>query len=251
MEEETRVRRRILDLAKGAWQQNRYQYTDFLSPAELDILYRMSRELDFIHWECFGGNEASERQMAGFGSEEEMGYPGVFPIRLLEILPAAEKFAEPLSHRDYLGALLNLGITRGLLGDIVVRPKGAYVYCSERITEFISENLTRVKHTVVTAREVSLTLEDVRPTLEPVKKNVASERLDVIAAALCGCSRSRVLALFREKKVFVNGKIEENPGKTLKAGDRFSFRGIGKFLYEGVQSETKKGRFVVGIQKYV
>lgn len=250
-DEETRVRRRILDLAKQAWQQNSYQYTDFLSLAEQDILYRMNRELDFIHWECFGGNEASERQMAGFGSEEAFGYPGVFPIRLLEISPAAEKFAESLTHRDYLGALLNLGITRGLLGDIVVRPKRAYVYVSERIAEFIQENLVRVKHTVVSAREVSLVLEDVRPTLEPLRVNVASERLDVIAAAVCGCSRSQVLALFREKKVFVNGKMEENPGKTLKAGDRLSLRGTGKFLYEGVQGETKKGRFVVKIGKYV
>lgn len=251
MEEETLVKRRILDLAKRAWQQNVYQYTNFLSPAEQDILYRMERELNFIHWECFGGNEACERQMAGFGSEEELGYPGVFPIRLLEISPAGEKFAEPLTHRDYLGALLNLGITRGLLGDIVVRPKRAYVYCAEGIADFIRENLTRVKHTFVTVKEAALTLEEVRPVLEPLRKNVASERLDAVAAAVCACSRSRALTLLREKKVFVNGRAEENADRILKAGDRFSVRGVGKFLYEGVCSETKKGRYTVSLQKYV
>ncbi|MCI8514130.1 MAG: hypothetical protein HFI93_05810 [Lachnospiraceae bacterium] len=251
MDEETLVKRRILDLAKRAWQRNIYLYTNFLSPAEQDILFRMGRELDFVSWECFGGNEACERRMAGFGSEEETGYPRVFPIRLLEICPVAEKFAEPLTHRDYLGALLNLGIVRGLLGDIVVRPKRAYVYCSDGIADFIRENLTRVRHTLVNVREVPLTLEDVKPVRETRKENVASERLDVIAAAVCGCSRSRILEIFREKKVFVNGRVEEDHSRILKEGDVFSVRGTGKFIYEGIRSETKKGRYTVTLQEYV
>jgi RNA-binding protein YlmH len=250
MDEETLLRRHILDLAKKAWQQNVYQYTNFLSPAEQDALQRMRRELDFIHWETFGGNEACERQIAGFGSEEEMGYPGVFPIALLEVAPAAEKFAEPLTHRDYLGALLNLGIVRGLLGDIVVRPNRAYVYCVDSIADYIQENLTKVKHTYVKVSAVGLELEEVKPVLVPVKKNVASERLDVIAAALCGCSRSQVLELFRTKKIFVNGKVEENHSGTLKEKDVLSIRGTGKFIYEGVQAETKKGRYTVTLLKY-
>lgn len=251
MDEETLVRRHILDLAKKAWQQNVYQYTNFLSLAEQDLLYRMSRELDFISWETFGGSPSAERQMAGFGSEEEMGYPGVFPIALLEVSPMAEKFAEPLTHRDYLGALLNLGIERSLIGDIVVREKKAYVYCVDSIEAFLRENLTKVKHTYVKAQAVSLELEDVQPVLKPLRLNVASERLDVLTAALTGSSRSQVLELFRAKKIFVNGKVNENNSGTLKAGDVLSIRGTGKFIYDGVQAETRKGRAVVSVRQYV
>ncbi len=245
------LKRHVLDLAKKAWQQNVYLYTNFLSMAELDQVYRMSRELDFIKWEAFGGNAACERQMVGFGSEAELGYPGEFPIVLLEVAPVAEKFAEALTHRDYLGALVNLGIQRSLLGDIVVRDKRAYVYCVDTIAPFIQENLTKVRHTYVNARPVSLELEDVRPVLAPMKLNVASERLDVVVAALTGNSRNQVLELFRTKKIFVNGKLNENNSGTLKPGDVLSIRGTGKFIYEGVQAETRKGRYSVALQKYV
>lgn len=250
MDEEMLLKRHVLDLAKKAWQQNVYLYTNFLSMAELDLVYRMGRELNFINWETFGGNASCERQMVGFGSEEELGYPGAFPIALLEVGPMAEKFAEPLTHRDYLGALLNLGIQRSLLGDIVVREKKAYVYCVDTIAPFIRENLTKVKHTYMHARPVSLELEDVRPELASMKLNVASERLDVIVAAISGCSRSQVLELFRTKKVFVNGKMNENNSMILKAGDVLSIRGTGKFIYDGVQAETRKGRYSVAMQKY-
>ena len=163
----------------------------------------------------------------------------------------AEKFAEPLTHRDYLGALLNLGIERSLIGDIVVREKKAYVYCVDSIEAFLRENLTKVKHTYVKAQAVSLELEDVQPVLKPLRLNVASERLDVLTAALTGSSRSQVLELFRAKKIFVNGKVNENNSGTLKAGDVLSIRGTGKFIYDGVQAETRKGRAVVSVRQYV
>lgn len=50
-----------------------------------------------------GGYSEAERRAAVFGGERA-------PICCLEIAPAAPKFAEELTHRDYLGSLMGLGL---------------------------------------------------------------------------------------------------------------------------------------------
>ena len=109
----------------------------------------MKNDLSFVHSETFGGNESCERQIVQFGDKEILGYEGIYPISLIKIEPLTPKFAEELGHRDYLGALMNLGIQRELLGDIFIKEKEAYVYCLSHISDFISDNLKSVRHTHV------------------------------------------------------------------------------------------------------
>ena len=242
MSEEEMLRNRLRELAERAYHQNIYTYTGFLSLAEQSVLADMERELSFIPWRLFGGRENCERQMAEFGSEELFGYAGTFPIALLQVAPAMEKFADALTHRDFLGAILHLGLERSVVGDILPAGKGAYLFCAESMADFLCQNLTRVKHTPVRCRRAEEVPEALRPKTEERLLTAASERADAVAAALWGKSRSQILELFRQKKVFLNGRETENPSVLLKPGDCLVVRGFGKAYYRGLEGETRKGR---------
>ena len=249
-DDEIRLQKRFVELAEKAYQQNIYLFSDFLGLGEQTLFYQVCRQFAHVPYTMFGGHEACERVMVRFGSADMMGYEEEFPIVCLEIRPAAPKFAEALTHRDYLGTLMGLGIERSVMGDIFVAEKGAYVYCQDTMAEYICENLSKVKHTIVTCRQVDAIPEEALPHLVERIVNVASERLDVILAAVYNLSRNQVLELFRAGKVFVGGRLYENNSGQPKEGDVISLRGFGRFVYGGVTHETKKGRYMARVQVY-
>ncbi len=251
MNDEQILKGRLTDLAKRAYSQNIYTYSNFLSPAELALFEDIRSEVSYIHCETFGGNELCERQMIGFGSEEEFGYPGTFPIVVIKVTPLLAKFSDDLNHRDFLGALMHLGIERDTLGDILLKDNTAYIFCLERIADYICDELTKVKHTNVKCDKTSLDIPALTPTLEDLEFPVASLRLDGIIASLLKCSRKEALSFFEEKRVTLNGRITGRNSITLKDGDIFSIRGYGKFIFDHAGGNTRKGKVYVHIRKYV
>lgn len=251
MNEEQILRGRLSDLAKRAYQQNIYTYSNFLSPSELSLLEDIKEDISYIHYQCFGGNELCERQIVGFGSEEDFGYSGHFPITVIKVTPLLEKFSDVLSHRDFLGALMHLGLERDTLGDIFIREKTAYIFCLENIAHYICQELTKVKHTNVKCELTNMDIPALKPTLIDEEFPVASLRLDGIIANLLKCSRNEALSLFEEKKVSLNGHITGRSSTLLKEGDIFSVRGHGKFIFSGSGGNTRKGKIYVHIKRYV
>lgn len=244
------LQRRLTELAEKSSRQNIYTFTGFLGMAEQDVFYRMERELSFAHPVLFGGSKEAERAVARFGDPEEFGYEAEFPIVMLKIQPLVQKYADDLGHRDFLGALMNLGIERSTLGDISVRDNCGYLFCLESIADFIAGELSRIRHTDVRCERADVA--EIQMKKEKVRKNVtvSSERADVVIAALYHLSRAESLALFRAQKVFVNGRICENNSCFLKREDAVSVRGKGKFFYDGADRETKKGKLSVGVFVY-
>ena len=238
----------LLDLANKSYSQNIFTFSEFLSESEIGVFYNYEREFDFIKYKIYGGMDDSERCMIRFGNEEELGYEELFPITCLQIKPLIYKFADDLSHRDYLGAIMNLGIVRITTGDIIVQDKNAYVFVSEKIKQFIIDNLDKIKHTNVKIEEVA-PYENIR-NKEPEQKDVMvqSLRIDSIISKIYNKSRSQSIELFREHKVFVNGKIYENNSGTLRENDMVSVRGYGRFRYIGIQRNTNKGKIVISVE---
>lgn len=249
-EEEQRLQRRFCELAEKADRQNTYYFTNFLGLGEQTLLHQASAASWHVKTTCFGGHPSCERVVARFGDPEETGYEAPFPIVCLRIAPAAPKFAENLTHRDYLGALVNLGLERDTMGDILVGEKEAYVFCLDTIAPFICGQLERVRRTVVTCRQVEKAPETVLPVLTEKTVNVASERMDVLIAAVFHLSRSQCLELFRAGRIFVNGRMYENNSRQPMPEDLISVRGYGRFIYDGVGAETKKGRLMARIRVY-
>lgn len=252
MNDEQLEKRKILDTANRAYSQGIYQYTDFLSLTGLDLYARMNKELSFIKSRTFGGYEGAERQMVEFGSEDLYGYPGTFPITILYIHPLIKKFAENLEHRDFLGALMNLGIRRETCGDVVIDKENhaAYVFTQDHMAEYIKDRLDTVRHTHV-AIDI---LDEIPPLLKPKTETfetlAASYRIDAVCASLMKVSRSKVLAAFRAKEVFLNGRCIENNSCNCKPDDVLVIRHFGKFIL-GEARETRSGRMQIKITKYI
>lgn len=241
---------RLRELAEKSFQQNIYTFSGFLGLSEQDVLWKLERELTYAGMTLFGGFAQSDRQIVRFGRAEELGYEVDFPIACIHIRPLMKKFAEKLSHRDFLGALMNLGIERSTLGDIQVGESEAYLFCQDSMTEYICENLSQIRHTHVKCTPVEHYQE--LPQEEPDREEiqVSSMRLDGCISKVYNISRSDCLELFRTGKVFVDGRLCENNSRILKGGETVNVRGRGKFRVEGDARETRKGKLRVSVAVY-
>lgn len=236
------LKNRLKDLAAKSFRQNIFTFTDFLGLAEQDLFWQMEREFAGCGFKVFGGREQADRVMVRFGNPEAFGYEVEFPFVCVHIRPLNQKFADDLSHRDFLGALMNLGMERSCLGDIVVGEKEAHLFCLETMAEYICENLTQVRHTQVSCN-ITTDFQEL-PQEEPKKilLQVNSPRVDALIAKIYNLSREESLRLFAAGKVFVNGRLCESNAKSLKVGDAVNARGFGKFIYLGEKGETRKGK---------
>lgn len=251
MKEDEVLQRRIMDLANRCYQSNIYTFSGFLNPAEQALVFDMEKELSFVDWTLYGGGGDCERRMLRFGSGEMLGYEEEFPISCLVVKPLARKFADDLTHRDFLGAFMNLGIERDVLGDIIVKDNTGYVFCEDAMAEYLKDHLDRVKHTSVICEIVKECPEAARPEFSEEELVVSSSRCDGVVAKVWKLSRSQSIELFRTKRIFVNGRQYENNSGVLKQGDVVSVRGFGKFIFDGFLNETRKGRIRIRIRRYV
>ncbi|HIW81876.1 MAG TPA: hypothetical protein H9742_10255 [Candidatus Acetatifactor stercoripullorum] len=242
-----KLNNRLRELAEKSFQQNLFTFTGFLGLSEQDAFFRLERELSYAGCTLFGGRENAERRMLRFGSPQEFGYDVPFPIVCIHIRPVAAKFADSLSHRDFLGALMNLGIERSTLGDIMAGDKEAYLFCADSMGDYICEQLAQVRHTSVTCT-ITENFEEI-PTEEPVRQRiqVSSPRVDALLAKVYNKSRSDCLELFRAGRVFVDGRLCESNSRLLKGGETVNARGFGKFVYTGQTGETRKGKLNVEV----
>ena len=241
--------RHLLDLCRKSERTGTWQYSAFLSPAEQDDLLSCADAAGYSFF-LTGGYESAERKILAAGNETEQGPPEV-PVSVIAVAPKSVKFAEELTHRDYLGAILGLGIERGLIGDIIVRDKHAWFFCLSSAAEMITSSLVQVRRTAVTAAVTTQDVPELQPRYIPLRLNVASERLDAVTAAFAACSRTQAEKLFSAEKVFVNGRTVTDRSTRLKEGDALSVRGFGKAVYDGIEYETKKNRLWVRLRKLI
>ena len=249
-EEDRLLLNRFAELAGRSNRQNRYLFTGFLSLGEQALFYQSAASFPTASYALSGGFASCERRMVRFGNPQEIGYEEPFPITCLCIRQTAPKFAGVLTHRDYLGALIHLGVERTVLGDILPAGHLAYVYCQDSMAPFICENLTRVKQAAVEVRPVKEAPDDALPCLKEQVFAAASERLDVLLCAVWNLSRSQSAEAVKSGRVFVNGRLCENSSMQPRIGDLITLRGHGRFVYDGIVCETKKGRYKVSVKLY-
>ncbi len=247
-EYEQMTRNRFGELADRARQSGIYTYTGFHSLRTAGLAYDIAPEREVSLW---GGARECERVVVRFGDPQELGYEEDFPIRILCVKPKQEKFADDLSHRDFLGAVLNLGIERDVIGDILVDRNSAYVLCLEGMADFICENLERVRHTSVTCSLAEQVPPDALPKLCEEHVTVSSPRLDAVLAKVYHLSRGEAKARFEEDKVLVNGRICRSPETMLKEACGITVRGLGRLEYRGEERATKKGKTGITVWRYV
>lgn len=240
---------RLKELANISYQRDIPIFSDFLNINEQSIFKRELSKMPPVSFEALGGYNLAERKIiACTPINNSNDYSP--PIVTIFIKPLNAKFSDTLSHRDYLGAILNLGIDRSKIGDIVVNKTGGFVFCLDKMAAFIIDNLTRIKHTPVMC-EISDFNEDVFLNYTEISGSISSVRLDSVLALCFESSRSSIISNIEEGKVFVNAKVMTTNSYNLKENDIISVRGLGKFKYLGTSGVTKKGRYIATIHKYI
>lgn len=237
--EELQLKKRFCELAERAYKNGAYTSTEFLSPAEQTLLKSSAVGAPYA---LFGGYDGAEKALVMFGSEEICGYEAYPPIAVVKIEPSAPKFSDALSHRDFLGAIMSLGVRRSTLGDIVVCGNIGYAVCLDGIADYLCENLLSIRHTTVRCSKIEQLPEDAIPAPVESSFTVASERLDSVVSAIFKLSRSESKGFIEHEKVLIGGAACLNPDAKPAAGDIITVRGKGKFIYCGMERETKKGR---------
>lgn len=251
MDHETQqLKKRLQELADRSARRQSWTFSEFLNLNEQSVLRTIPPWELAAPYRLWGGYEGAERVVACFGSEDLCGYVQDPPIVCVKAEPLSRKFADPLSHRDVLGALMSLGIRREVTGDILLQDNCAYMLCLESMADYIASQLEQIRHTSVRCTVDAQVPEGVTPEPKGAAFVIASERLDAAVAAVYKLSRGESQKLFTQEKVFINGKCTTRSADMPAPGDVISVRGFGRFIYDGVERETKKGRLRVLVRLY-
>ncbi|MCT7960403.1 photosystem II S4 domain protein [Laspinema sp. D1] len=240
----------IIDLADRAIKTWEVAVTDFLSPIELMETQTAFNRLTEVHLVAFGGYPQAERQRVAIARIDLPLDATSVPLAALEI--AGNFLFDSASHRDFLGSLLGTGIVREKVGDIIVLgERGAQAVVSPDLVEFLEMSLTQVRSVPVKTQRIELGELKIR---EPKKKELttveASMRLDAIASAGFGMSRSKMADLINSGDVRVNWKDISQTSYQVKPNDLIAIRGKGR-LEVGEVQVTKKERYRIQLTRYL
>lgn len=241
---------RVLDQADQAIKTWEVICTDFLSPPELADVQRLFGRLTEVQLLAWGGYPQAERQRVAIARSDLPLDTSQVAVAALEI--AGNFLFDPASHRDFLGAILGTGIVREKVGDIIVLgERGAQAVVVPEMAEFLTLSLNQVRSVPVKTQLIDLSELKVR---EPKKKELttveASMRLDALASAGFGMSRSKMTDLIGAGDVRVNWKEITQSSHLLKSGDLVAIRGKGR-LEIGEVAVTKKDRYRVQLTRFV
>lgn len=239
-----------------------FRVSEFFTPRELVLVRRWinSRGIGNNLRIC-GGYESAERARVYFLCDY-MSCDGEVSVRELladygyedptVILRADGSGFRSLSHRDFMGSILSLGIERDVIGDIVVEGEDrAYIFCDCAIAEFISENLKKVARDGVKVARAALPEGDFgQKKYREIRDTVASLRLDCIVASACNMSRDLAKRTVTSGVCEVNYETVDSPDRDVSAGDVFSVRGYGKYKLVSVGELNARGRLRIIIHKY-
>lgn len=251
--EEEIILSHLIDLGKRSWERGRLEVSAFLSESlcdGADALLRETMDGEYLLW---GGYEGSKRKCAVFlpeyySAEDVTFRPDLCEIAFVKVLPDKFHKGDELSHRDVLGALMNLGIKRECVGDIVF-DDGIIIVTKTATAGFIVENLTRIKHSTVTAAlsdtpPVAVIEEKVRETT-----TVPSMRADAVLSSVFNTSRALSAEAIEKGLVQLNSTILTKPTVTIREGDIISWRTKGRRKILSIVGESKKGRTIISYEK--
>ncbi|MFE4104860.1 photosystem II S4 domain protein [Almyronema epifaneia] len=241
---------RVIDQAEQAIRTWEVVVTDFLSPPELAEAQTIFQRLTDVHLLAWGGYPQAERQRLAIARTD-------FPLETTQVPLAVINMAgnflfDPATHRDFLGAMLGTGLVRDKVGDILVLgERGAQAIVVPELVEFLATNLTQVRSVPIKTQQIEFSQLKVR---EPKKKEMttveASLRLDAVASAGFGMSRSKMADMIDAGDVRVNWKAITQASYALKSGDLVAIRGKGR-LQIGEIGVTKKQRYRIDLTRFV
>jgi RNA-binding protein YlmH len=241
--DEKRFTVHINELASRSLQEAKPVWTDFLDPAELQQAQAILSWATGVRYNSYGGYQNAERRRLVIYPDYYISQTIELELDFLAIQPGTPS---ELNHRDYLGAILALGLKRQKIGDLVISGQECQVIVVPELADYIQANLEKVGNQKVTVTAIDpeqLNPPNLREKI--IKSTVASLRLDALAALGFGDSRTKMAREIKALRVKVNWKIANNPDSQLAPGDIISIRGRGRVLFRELGGTSKKGRLGV------
>ncbi len=240
---------KLLDLAEGARKSRKYKISDFMDPHGQNVAEIVAANFPNVQVATNGGLKNPERAKVAFVSEEFYGSPD-FGIEAYEA--KWDKRYYDLSHRDVLGAFMGIGCSRDVLGDIIFTPEGAQFVADGAMESFILANLQKIGSAPVEVKTIPLTdLKEREEQVKIIKATVAALRLDAVAAAGYGVSRSHMADEIKSKNVKVNWQEAKSASQAVNEGDIISFRSRGRVEVAEIKGLTKKGRTSITLKRFI
>ncbi len=223
------------------------KFVGFLRPEESSEAESLAKKLN-CKYLFFGGYDGAERTFFGTFPDWCDDPNEYFPISALTF---RFREADSLSHRDFLGTFMSLGITRESVGDILIEKGRAVAFFTEELSRYIKEQVTKVGGAGVAVEEGFSEPLPGMTGFKEISDTIASPRLDCVVASLAGCSRKTATELIEGKTVFINSVCVDKTVKTVQNGDKITLKGKGKFLVESLDGRTKKDRLILTAKKYI
>lgn len=223
------------------------KFIGFLRPEETAIAEKSAKKLNCNY--CFyGGYEDAERVLFGaFPDWCDEPYE-FFPITPLTF---TYRVSDRLTHREFLGSFMSLGITRETVGDILIEEGRAVAFFTKEVAPFVKEQIRKISNVGVEITEGFFGELPGRTGFMEVTDTLASARLDCVVASLAGVSRATAIEMIESKLVTVNSVCCEKVVTTVRSQDKISIRSKGKFIIEAIDEKTKKGRLKIKAKKYI
>lgn len=235
---------RIEDLKRICEKNGSPKFLGFLTPSELETA------LDCLkgekNYSFYGGYNGAERTVLAF--LPDWCEAPVYPITALTF---AYLKCDVLTHRDFLGALMALGIARETVGDILSESGRAVVFVLNDIADFTVSQINRIGKVGVTVKKgFDMPLPGLGQK-QSFSVTVASLRVDCAVAALCGFSRREALEKINDKYVTLNSICVKKPTVGIEAGNTLTVRQKGRFEITSCEETSKKGRIILRYNKYI
>lgn len=255
-EEDRLLIAKVLDKMEFAKSKNKITNTDFLDLYQKNLVQKLLNSIRCENYLFFGGNDNTEREVVIFYPEKlekqfvEKNYNNI--MQIVEIILPNE-LQGSYTHRNYLGGLMKLGIKREKIGDIIVFNEGANIIVLNEILDFVNSNissLTRFGKSFIKTKKIEeLHKQEIKT--EEIQIIVSSLRLDNIVSELAKTSRTKAEEIISTGRIFVNFENVLKDSKTIKEADIITIRGKGRFKILEVMGNTKKGRFIIKVEKYM
>ena len=246
----------VLDKIETCENKNKIQNTAFLDLAQIELVQKFINKLKIENYISYGGFEQAERKIFVFYPEKfnpEVVTKNISNIVQIVRIQVPNDLKGKYTHRDYLGAVIKLGVKREKIGDIIVDENGADIIIDKDISKFLLENLgglTRFSKSIITLQNIK-NLRTVEIRKQEIEIIVSSLRMDNIISELARCSRNKAIDIINMERVFVNFQCETKKTKQIKIGDMITIRGKGRFYIKELVGRTKSGRTIIKIEKFI
>lgn len=257
-DEERLLVSKLLDKIEFVDKKNTVENTDFLDIHQRMILEKVLKNIQYKNYIVYGGYENCERAMIILYPEKleavfENSYFNYNNILQIIRITLPNELRGKYTHRDYLGAVVKVGVKREKVGDILVGVDGADIICSKEIASYLDTSLRELtrfsKSNFTTCGIEELNIEP--PKTEKINIIIPSMRMDSIVSEIIKTSRSKAIEIINSERVFINSELATKNSKILKENDMITVRGKGRFKIIGILNSTKKGNLILEVEKYI